>query len=124
MATWLYFHNGEFWSPRNSGEVWEHLQYIYDEYVMHPHVGIDMRRRGTNWHPRIEILNWEEWFSRYRGHGRVSLAEKMNTIDEVLDDLQCDERVADSVADEEMSQMNQMMDEVMSELEVKAYKTV
>jgi hypothetical protein len=60
---------------------------------------------------------------KYEGRGRVSRAEQSNIIDEVLDDLECDDRVAYIVADEEMNRMNQMMDDVMKELEVKGHNT-
>ena len=88
-----------------------------------PRIGIEMFRRSTKWHPTIEILDWEKWFLVYRDYGRVSLAEQMNIIDEVIDDLECDERVEDIVADEEVKNMNHMMDDVMNDLEVKSHNT-
>ena len=44
-------------------------------------------------------------------------------IDEILDYLECDERAADSVADEEVNNLNDMMDDVMNDLEVKSHNT-
>jgi len=119
LGTWLYLHNDKFWSPRNSNEVWDHLQYIYDNYVKNRHIGLLMWRQGTSERCRINILDWEDWQRSSRSQCRISHTTQSNLIDQVIEDFERE----DKVTAEEVNQVNQMVDEVMEELEVLPHNT-
>ena len=64
LGRWLYLHCDEFWAPTSIGDVWEHLQYIYDEYMAKPEVRMDMWSQSLAYvqrHPPKNVLSKFLW---------------------------------------------------------------
>jgi len=129
-------HSDAFWAPRGTPDVWQHLQYIYDEYMTKPETEHDMYRQGLEvFQDRRKkfVLSWEVWdmvdkvldkldkspvgemdkspvgdHNALRGSGRVSDAAQHRMIDEVLDEMN------KSPVDE--MDKDRMIDEVLDEM--------
>ena len=101
LGRWLYVHCDEFWAPMGVRDAWEHLQYIYDEYMAKPETQKDMWRQSLTYvqrHPSKRVMSrrlWDTWQQQMGGQERVSYEAQNILIDEIMDNWDEEGRVSD-----------------------------